>query len=157
MIEENNCTVLFVVFHHAVSSDPCFTSLISQNHRKVEIGRDCWRSSSPIPLLKLGHLQQVVQTHVQSAFGYLPEWRLHNLSVQMDSNLTARWPSISCNHDNPFVTMTPIKSGCVTEKISSQISNFLILQSCVCCTELEIENYGEGRIVWNPEIMGNPQ
>lgn len=156
MIEPNNCTVLFVVFHHAVSSDSCFTSLISWSHRKVEVGIDCWRSSSPTPLLHLGYLQQVVQAHVQSAFGYLPEWRLHNLSGQMDSNLTARWPSIGCNHGNPFITATHIKSGYVSEKNSSQISNcLLIVQIDVCCTELEIENCGEGRIAWITAIMWN--
>ncbi|XP_068796880.1 tumor necrosis factor receptor superfamily member 13C isoform X2 [Struthio camelus] len=30
----------------------------SQNHRMVEVGRDLWRTSSPTPLLKQGHIAQ---------------------------------------------------------------------------------------------------
>ena len=33
----------------------------SENHRMAEAGRDLWRSSCPIPLLKQGHLDPVVQ------------------------------------------------------------------------------------------------
>lgn len=36
----------------------------------AEVGRDLWRSPGPIPLLNQGHLQQVVQDHVQMSFGY---------------------------------------------------------------------------------------
>ena len=112
MIEANNvlCFItLFVVVHHAVSSDPCFTILISQNHRMVEVGRDIWMSSSPTLLLKQGHLGQVTQDHARSAFEYLQGWRLHNLSGQPDSNLLAsRLPSIYCNYDKPFITVPHI-------------------------------------------------
>ena len=48
----------------------------------VEVGRELWRSSGPIPLLKQGHLQLVVQDHVQMDVEYLQGWRLHNLSEQ---------------------------------------------------------------------------
>jgi len=34
----------------------------------VEVGRDLWRSSGPIPLLKQGHLEPVAQDCVQKAF-----------------------------------------------------------------------------------------
>jgi len=41
----------------------------------------------PNPLLKQGHeqghLEQVVQDHIQLPFEYLPGWRLHNLSGQL--------------------------------------------------------------------------
>jgi len=47
-----------------------------------EVGGDLWRSYSPIPLLKQGHLELVAQDHVQVAFDCLQEWRLHNLSGQ---------------------------------------------------------------------------
>lgn len=55
----------------------------SQNHRmagKDEVGKDLWRPSSPIPLIKQGQLEQVIQDHVQSSFDYLQERRLHNTS-----------------------------------------------------------------------------
>ena len=54
----------------------------SQNSRKVEAGRDLWRSSYPIPLLREGHLEQVAQDRVQMAFKYLQGWRFHNFSGQ---------------------------------------------------------------------------
>jgi len=40
------------------------------NHRirVVEVGRDLWRSSGPIPLLKQGHLEPVTQENIQMAF-----------------------------------------------------------------------------------------
>lgn len=45
-----------------------------------------WRgplnSSSPTPLLKQGHPEQIAQDHVQTAFDYLQEWRLHSLRGQ---------------------------------------------------------------------------
>ena len=52
----------------------------AQNHRIVEVGRDLWRSSGPTTLLKQGHLEQVVQDCVQTAFEYLQG--LHHLSGQ---------------------------------------------------------------------------
>lgn len=50
--------------------------------RMVEIGKDLWRSSGLIPLLKQGHPEQVAQDHVQVAFKYLQGGRLHNHSQQ---------------------------------------------------------------------------
>jgi len=53
-----------------------------QNHTTVKVGRELWRSSSPTPLLKQGHLQPVSQDHDQTAFEYLQGWRLHQLPGQ---------------------------------------------------------------------------
>ena len=39
-----------------------------QNHEMVKLGRDLWRSSGPVPLLKQGHPEQAAQDHVQVAF-----------------------------------------------------------------------------------------
>jgi len=50
-----------------------------QNHRVVEIGRGLWRLSGPTALLRQGHLGQVAQDHVQTAFEHLQGWRLHSL------------------------------------------------------------------------------
>jgi len=44
------------------------------------VGRDLWGSSSPTPLPKQGHLEQVVQELVQVGFEYLQRRRLHNPS-----------------------------------------------------------------------------
>ncbi|KAK4827068.1 hypothetical protein QYF61_013709 [Mycteria americana] len=52
------------------------------SHRMVEVGRDLLRSSSPIPLLKQGQLDQTAQDHVQLGFEYLQGWRLYKLSGQ---------------------------------------------------------------------------
>ena len=51
-------------------------------HRKLEVGRDLWRSSGPTPLLKQGHLELAAQDHVQMASEYLQGWRLHPLPGQ---------------------------------------------------------------------------
>uniref|UniRef100_A0A8B9P213 CUB and sushi domain-containing protein 3 n=1 Tax=Apteryx owenii TaxID=8824 RepID=A0A8B9P213_APTOW len=48
----------------------------------VEVGRDLWRSSSPTPLLKQGHLEHVAQDCIQAGFEYLQRRRLHHLSGQ---------------------------------------------------------------------------
>jgi len=40
----------------------CWIAL--QHHRVAPAGRHRWKSSSPTPLLKQGHLEQVVQDHV---------------------------------------------------------------------------------------------
>ena len=40
----------------------------SQNHGTVTVGRDLWGSSSPTPLLKQAHLQQVAQDCIQADF-----------------------------------------------------------------------------------------
>jgi len=59
------------------------SSRISQNHRRVEVGRDLWRASGPTSLIKQGHhLELVVQDPVQLAFDYLQGWRLHDFSGQ---------------------------------------------------------------------------
>ena len=39
----------------------------------AEVGRDLWRSSGSNTLLKQGHLEQVVQDHVQTASEYLQD------------------------------------------------------------------------------------
>jgi len=46
------------------------------------VGRDLCGSSSPIPLLKQGHLQQATQDLVQADLEYLQRRRLHNLPGQ---------------------------------------------------------------------------
>lgn len=51
-------------------------------HRITEWLRDVQRSSGPTPLLNQGHLEPDAQNHVQMAFKFLEEWRLHNLSGQ---------------------------------------------------------------------------
>lgn len=47
----------------------------------VEVGRDLWRASVLIPLLKQGHFNPSAQGHVQMTFYYLQRGRLHYLSV----------------------------------------------------------------------------
>lgn len=54
--------------------------MLSAYHRMAEIGRDLQRSSSPLPLLKLGHLEHVTQDHIQASFQYLQRRKLHNPS-----------------------------------------------------------------------------
>jgi len=54
----------------------------SKNQRMVEVGTGLWRSSGPTPLLKQGRIELVAQEHVQSAFEYRQERRLHNLAGQ---------------------------------------------------------------------------
>jgi len=48
----------------------------------LEIGRNFWTPPGPTELLKQGTLQHIAQDHVQAAFEYLQEWRLHHLSGQ---------------------------------------------------------------------------
>jgi len=48
----------------------------------VGVGRDLCGSSSPSPLLKEGHLQQVAQDLVQAGLEYLQRRRIHNPSGQ---------------------------------------------------------------------------
>ena len=48
----------------------------------VGIGRDLSRSSSPNPLPKQGHLDQVAKDLVQAGLEYLQRRRLHNLPRQ---------------------------------------------------------------------------
>jgi len=58
------------------------TLISSQNHRVVGVGRDLYRSSSPSPLPKQGHLQQAAQDLVQVGLEYLQRRRLRNLPGQ---------------------------------------------------------------------------
>ena len=46
------------------------------------VGRDLCGSSSPTPLPKQGHLEQVAQYPVQPGFEYLQRRRIHSLSGQ---------------------------------------------------------------------------
>jgi len=46
----------------------------------VGVGRDLCGSSSPTPLLKQGHLEQVAQDLIQAGFEYLQRRRIHNTS-----------------------------------------------------------------------------
>jgi len=48
----------------------------------VEVGRDLWTSSGPIPLFKQGHLDQAAPDHVRMASEYLQGCRLHHRSGQ---------------------------------------------------------------------------
>jgi len=48
----------------------------------VGVGRDLCGSSSPIPLLKQGHLQQAAEDLVQEGLEYLQRRRLHKLPGQ---------------------------------------------------------------------------
>ena len=54
----------------------------SQNHRMAGFGRDLWGSSSPTPLPKQGHLQQVAQDLIQVGSEYLQRRTFHNASGQ---------------------------------------------------------------------------
>ena len=68
-------------------------------------------------MLKLGHLEPVAQDHVQTAFGYLQGWTLHNLSGHPV-------PVLGCPHSEkvfldvqrepPVFHFVPIASGLVT-------------------------------------------
>jgi len=46
------------------------------------VGRDLWRPTGPVLLLKPGHLQPAAQDHVQAASEYVCGWRPHHLSGQ---------------------------------------------------------------------------
>jgi len=54
----------------------------SQNHRMFWVGRDLWGSSSPTPLPKQDHLEQVAQDFIQAGFEHLQR-RIHNLPGQL--------------------------------------------------------------------------
>lgn len=49
----------------------------------AEVGRDLWRSSGLVPLLRQGHAQQVVQDPVQEAFEDHQGGRLHILPLTL--------------------------------------------------------------------------
>lgn len=53
----------------------------SKNHRIVGAGTDLWRSSSPAPMLKQVHLEQLAQDYVQEGFECLQR-RLHSIYGQ---------------------------------------------------------------------------
>jgi len=55
---------------------------LPQNHRIAGVGRDLWESSSPLPLPRQGHLEQVAQDRIQAGFEYLQRRRLYILSGQ---------------------------------------------------------------------------
>jgi len=58
------------------------TSIESQNHRTVGVGRDLCGSPSPTLLPKQGHLQQAAQDLVQAGLEHLQRRRLHSLPGQ---------------------------------------------------------------------------
>lgn len=49
----------------------------------ADVGRELWKSSGPISLLKQGFLEPVAQDHIQLAFECLQARRLCNLSGQL--------------------------------------------------------------------------
>jgi len=55
---------------------------LTESHRMLGVGRDLWGSSSPMPLLKQGHLQQAAQDLVQVGPEYLQRKRIHSPSGQ---------------------------------------------------------------------------
>lgn len=55
---------------------------LSQNNLMVDIRRDLWKLSGPIPLLKKDHLQPVAQVHFQISFECVQSGRLHKLPGQ---------------------------------------------------------------------------
>lgn len=46
------------------------------------VGRDVWKSSSPITFLKQGYVEQVASDHIYSSVEYLQGWKLQNLYGQ---------------------------------------------------------------------------
>ena len=61
---------------------PLLHYIDSQNHRMLGVGRDLCESSSPTPVPKQGHLEQIAQDLVQAGLEYLQRRRIHNLSGQ---------------------------------------------------------------------------
>jgi len=55
---------------------------VSQNHRKLGVGRDLCGSPSPTPLPKQGHPEQAAQDHGQAGLEYLQRRRLPSLPGQ---------------------------------------------------------------------------
>ena len=101
------------VRHFCQFRDPIFP----QNHSTAELGRDLWRSSSATLPLKQGHLQPVVQDHVQRAFNYLQGWRLHNLSghpVPVLGHLHSEKGFLDIQREPPVFQFLLIASGPVT-------------------------------------------
>ena len=62
---------------------------ITESHRMVGVGRDLCGSSSPTPLPRQGHLQQAAQDLVQAGLEYLQRRRIHNLSRQPLTGISA--------------------------------------------------------------------
>lgn len=48
----------------------------------LEVGRDLWKLSCPLPLFKQEHLELVPQGHIQVTFEHIRQWRLYNHSGQ---------------------------------------------------------------------------
>lgn len=69
----------------------------SQNHRMVKVGRDLWRSPGPTPLLRQGHLKQVAEVHVQSAFEYLQRGRTHSVPALRQPHMKNHFPEFRGN------------------------------------------------------------
>jgi len=59
-----------------------FYNTAAQNRGIVGVGGDLWGSSSPIPLPKQGHLEQVAQDLIQAGFVHLQRRRLFSPSGQ---------------------------------------------------------------------------
>lgn len=59
-----------------------FFRAMSQKHRRVEVGRDLWRSFFPTPLLEQCYLEPVAQDHYQMACEYVQGGTLHKLPGQ---------------------------------------------------------------------------
>lgn len=57
-------------------------ALVLEKSQKVGVGRDLWRYSSPTPMLKQVHLEQVGHNHIQMSVKHLHRRRLSNLSEQ---------------------------------------------------------------------------
>lgn len=55
---------------------------MSQNYRRVDIGKDVWISLGPSFQLRLGHLELLAQDCVQMTFKYFQGWKLHSFSGQ---------------------------------------------------------------------------
>lgn len=59
-----------------------FLFLLKHN-RTADVGRDLWRSHSPISWLKQDQLEHVCQICIQSYFKYLQKWRDHSVSGEL--------------------------------------------------------------------------
>lgn len=55
----------------------------SETHRVAGDKREVWKSSSPIPCSKKGHLEEVTWSHVKWDFEQVLEWKFHSLSRQI--------------------------------------------------------------------------
>lgn len=79
----------------------------------TDVGRDPWRSACAILFMKEGHIEQVVQDHIQMCFEYLLGWNLHNhtwLSVLVLS--PSQSPYVQT--EQPVFHLVPVASYPVT-------------------------------------------